>query len=243
MISRPPRARGFTIIEVLMVVTIMALLFGLVFVAVGNIYASMYEKTTKAMISRLQTQLEEYKILTGNYPPDGYDTEVKNKEGTRIWGSASVHHFLTSEISTKDIVAGQVRLRKHPPLVESFKEMELSKEDPEYPGVREILDGYGLPFHYDNTEDNIFAPDKQGEVAHMVVVENHPEDPRTSIDTAVVPHTGIQRRSAFDLWSHGGQKAHDEPKSIPLQRTIGTWNVNVERTSSKDSKEKTKEEE
>jgi hypothetical protein len=74
----------------------------------------------------------------------------------------------------------------------------------------------------------------------MVVVENHPEDPRTSIDTAVVPHTGIQSRGKFDLWSHGGQKAHDEPKSIPLQRTIGTWNVDVERTS---SKEKTKEEE
>jgi hypothetical protein len=218
-----------------MVVAIMTLLFGLVVFATTTVRNKAYLETTKAMVNRLRDRISEYKHLMGHYPPDGYDTEVKNAQGERVWGTSALYAALTSELTVEEKISGQVRVTKHPPL-DSFKEAELSKEDESIPGVREILDGFGLPFHYDNTEDGRFQPERQTENAHMDPVDDHPPDPRTSDDPEVVPKRGIQGRGSYDLWSHGTSKAHGNRK-IQLKYTVGTWNVDVEKRESREDEE------
>lgn len=210
-----------------MVVAIMTLLFALVIFAAGTIRTKMHIEATKAMIYKLRDRLEEYRTIMGSYPPDGYDFEVKNKQGTPIRGAACLYYFLTKELEPPSTVGGRERTEKRDALM-SFKETELTKEDPEFPGALEVIDGFGLPFHYDNTENNEFRPDRQGEVAHMQLAPDHPPDPRTSEDTQVLSHQGIQRRGAYDLWSHGSTKAHDDAET-PMNLTIGTWNVDVDK--------------
>ncbi len=228
------KVRGFTIVEVLVVVAIMSMLFGLVMIASTAIRRRAMSRATEAMIVKLNAGLQNYYELTGHYPPDGYDTEVKNSKGVPIRGAACLYEFMTKEFTVETRVSGQVRTEKHDPLMKFSDKTELSGEDPEFPEVREVLDGFGLPIHYDNTENGIFEP--QGELAHMVPVDNHPPDPRTSDDTDVVPKKGIQHMGAYDLWSHGDQKAHQGQK-VSLTSTIGTWNVAVERKEAQQEQE------
>src|SRR6185436_15483546 len=183
-----------------------------------------YVERTKAMIHQLKDALGEYKVLKGSYPPDGYDFEVKNRDGKPIWGAACLYEFLSSELTIEENVAGQVRISKHDPIM-SFKASDLTPENPDMPGIREVVDGFGLPFHYDNTEDGQFKPEKQGELAHMDAAEAHPPDPRD--DGTIVPRRGIQMRDAYDLWSHGSHDAHSKD-DLDLRLTIGNWNVDSE---------------
>jgi prepilin-type N-terminal cleavage/methylation domain-containing protein len=225
----PPRGRrsgGFTMVEILVVVAIVVLLASLVVVAQASIRNKMHLAATRAMIIKLRDRLEEYKNLTGAYPPDGYDSEVKNSNGTPIFGAACLYEFLTKEVDAVSNVGGQIRRTKHEALL-SFTESELTPEDSDLPGVREVVDGFGLPLHYDNTENGEFHPEKHGDGAHMARCDAHPPDPRTSDDTEVVPHTGIQRPGAYDLWSHGDGKAH-QVAEVSLKSTVGTWNVESE---------------
>jgi prepilin-type N-terminal cleavage/methylation domain-containing protein len=219
-----PTLRAFTIVEVLVVIAIMTILFTLVLLASSQLRNKANMENTKAMIQRLRDNLEEYRRLRGSYPPDGYDSEVRNKDGKPIWGSACLYEFLAKEFTVEEEVGGQVRRNRHAPLI-SFTEAELTAEDPESPGIREVKDGFGLPFHYDNTEDDSFRPDKQAEAAHMEPVKDHPPDPRD--DPQAVPNRGIQRRRAYDLWSHGSARGHDPQADLRL--TVGTWNVDVDK--------------
>jgi len=218
------RRRGFTIVEVLMVIAVMTILFTLVMMVSGRLRVKAYVERTKAMILQLKNGLDEYRALKGNYPPDGYDFEVKNRDGKPIWGAACLYEFLSTELVVEENVAGQVRTSKHDPIM-TFKASDLTPENPDLPGIREVVDGFGLPFHYANTEDGQFKPDKQGELAHMEAAEAHPPDPRD--DGTVVPRRGIQRMGAYDLWSHGSHDAHSK-EDVDLHSTIGNWNVDSE---------------
>lgn len=219
--------KGFTLIEVLTVVAIMMILFSMVVVAVSTIRRRMNKKATIALIHRLRLGLEEYREITGHYPPDGYDSEVTNDDGQKIWGAACLYYFLTKELTQKEEVSGQIRTRKREPVME-FNDTELSLEFEDLPGVREVWDGFGLPFHYDNTENGVFAPGNQENTAHMIPVDFHPPDPRTSEDPSVVPRPGIQR-VGYDLWSHGTANGHKDDQ-VDLTLTLASWNVDVERT-------------
>jgi len=217
------RTGGFTIVEVLMVVAIMTLLFGLVIVATSTVRKNAAISSTKALISRLRNAIADYHQSTGHYPPDGFDSDVRTKEGTHIFGSAALYDALTHEITIQEKISGQVRPRTAGPFME-FRDSEITPDDENFPGAREILDGFGVELHYDNTEDGHFDPDKQIEVAHLIPPDDHPPDPRISDDTDVVPRPGIQSNGAYDLWSHGSAKAHKDPKTSP-KSTIGSWNV------------------
>ncbi len=192
------RSRGFTIVEVLMVIAVMTILFTLVVMVSSRLRQKAFVERTKAMVHQLKDALEEYRTLKGTYPPDGYDFEVKNRNGKPIWGAACLYEFLTTELTIEENVAGQIRRSEHDPIM-AFKANDLSPEDPDNPGIREVVDGFGLPFHYDNTEDGQFKPEKQGE----------------------------QKVGAYDLWSHGSHSAHSE-ENVDLKLTIGNWNVDSE---------------
>src|SRR5262245_21468384 len=95
---------GFTIVEVLMVIAVMTILFALVMVASNRLRQKAYFERTKSMIQQLKEALEEYKGLKGTYPPDGYDFEVKNRDGKPVWGAACLYEFLSTELTIEQDV-------------------------------------------------------------------------------------------------------------------------------------------
>ena len=63
------RTRGFTLVEMLTVIAIMAVLAGLLFPAIGMVQRRSREKAARATIERLKLALEQYQADFGDYPP------------------------------------------------------------------------------------------------------------------------------------------------------------------------------
>ena len=222
--TEPRRDAGFTLIEIIVVMAIIVVLVGLVLVSARGILGKGYQRNTEARIRMVEDHLEKYKELTGKYPPDGFDSPQKNDQGTKIYGSACLQYFLSRPVRVERKIAGRLEIKEHPPIYQ-FSKGELSAEDADAPGAREIVDGWGTPFHYDNTEDGRF--EAQSFASHLPEADEdtHPEDPRTGdfiVDGKnAVEKPGVQGKG-FDLWSHGEQ-GHEtsEAKSLPL----ATWNL------------------
>ncbi len=62
------RRRGFTLIEVLLVLVILVILGSLVGIQIRSAQKSAYLKAAKAQIGGFEAPLEKYMLDTGNYP-------------------------------------------------------------------------------------------------------------------------------------------------------------------------------
>ncbi|MEM7230872.1 MAG: type II secretion system protein [Planctomycetota bacterium] len=219
---------GFTLIEVLLVVTILTSLAALVLVGGGRMIEGTQARATKSLITRLELLLERYRSETGYYPPDGIDSPVVDGNGNRLRGSAALYYALTTDKEVEIMTGGIPRVITVEALAigeSRFSDRELSSEDEDFPGVREILDPFGNPVHYDNTFDGRFMP--QGGEVHVPPMdddEDHPEDPRTtSTDEGKwgVVQPGKVQSKKYDLWSWGKWSAED-----PDEPPIANWNLN-----------------
>jgi prepilin-type N-terminal cleavage/methylation domain-containing protein len=218
-----PRGRrsGFTLVEILVVMFILVTLAGLVMVIVGPADERARIRSTEALIRRLKLHLEEYKGLMGNYPPDGIDFAVRNDKGEPVRGSASLHFHLTKPLIVTKMIGGETRKEAHPPIA-TFGPADLTEEHEDYPGVREIKDAFGVPIHYDNTEDGRFRP--QGAEVHYggdIDERTHPPDPRSD-DSKWAPKPGSVQSIGYDLWSHG-KRGHD--RRAEDSEPIANWNL------------------
>ena len=97
--SAPGGNSGFTLIEILIVMSIIGILAGLVLIAMGSIQKTAKDRATEALVERLTLQIADYYRKRGALPEDGYDTEVKFR-GKSLKGSAALFHQLTSDISS-----------------------------------------------------------------------------------------------------------------------------------------------
>jgi prepilin-type N-terminal cleavage/methylation domain-containing protein len=211
------RRRGFTMIEILMVITILVLLSSLVVVAASAQRRKAFKRATDALLVRVEDALEEYRSHKGRYPPDGFDSEVVTDKGVAIHGSACLLYFLTRPMTVEKEISGEIRVETVEPLIE-FKRVELYPEAIDDAGeIREIIDAWGTPIHYDNTENGRF--EEQDGTAHLFEEEYHPPDPRSSVELKAVDKEGIQSKG-YDLWSHG-QGRHEEFED--LSSTIASW--------------------
>lgn len=207
---------------------IIVTLFSLVAMAVGGLTGKAAQRSTEAMMRRIQAYLDDYKDLTGYYPPDGIDTPVSNDQGTPIRGSACLHYFLcVKPIPVTEIRAGKKFVREIPPIAK-FAEGELSLVDSSFPGAREVLDGWKNPLHYDNTEDGEFRPQRGDLHIPPVPDDEHPVDPRTEEykvgNQKAVSVEGIQG-NGFDLWSYGSQ---EHEAKVLKHMPIASWNLKEE---------------
>lgn len=220
---RDPSRGGFTLVEIMVVMAIVVMLFGLVAVSLSQYLGKASRSATQALILKLEQYVDAYHSLKGEYPPDGVDTVVRTEDGFQIQGSACLYYLLSRPVVTIEKIGGRPQKREHPAIA-AFKASELGPEDPDMPGVRELIDGWGTPIHYDNTEDGKFRP-QRGEV-HIPPIpdDEHPPDPRDGslvVDgEPAVSREGIQGKG-FDIWSHGeqGHELDVEP-SMP----VATWN-------------------
>ena len=63
--------RGFTLVELLIVIVILGILAGIVVFAVGNLTSSAKSNACATEKSTIVTAAESYKSQTGSYPADG----------------------------------------------------------------------------------------------------------------------------------------------------------------------------
>src|SRR4051812_40318439 len=75
--------RAFTLIELLVVIAIIGLLAGMVLMLSGASTAAGRRSRIKAELTRLQTAIEDYKAVTGNYPPDNQNSNLGNDDVTK----------------------------------------------------------------------------------------------------------------------------------------------------------------
>ncbi|MBI4583642.1 MAG: type II secretion system protein [Planctomycetes bacterium] len=218
---RIARRSGFTMVEIMVVMAIIMMLFSMVLFAAAKYYQKGSISSTEALLIRLEDGLDSYKRLTGHYPPDGFDSEVQNGEKEVIKGSACLYHFLGEEITWVLDAGGEKRIKTHEPLLE-FKKQDLIEGDSDRPGVFEIRDAFGFPIHYDNTEDGKFNPQDGSEHILETFREEHPPDPRDSVEFKAVKEEGPQGKRGYDLWSYGTGK-HTEKED--LKSVIASWTL------------------
>ena len=152
--SAPGGNSGFTLIEILIVMSIIGILAGLVLIAMGSIQKTAKDRATEALVERLTLQIADYYRKRGALPEDGYDTEVKFR-GKSLKGSAALFHQLTSDIFERTFIAGERREDRRDP-VAKFENSDLLIDEE---AIKWIIDGHGTPIHYDNLTGRLDPPE------------------------------------------------------------------------------------
>jgi prepilin-type N-terminal cleavage/methylation domain-containing protein len=84
----PRRASAFTLIELLIVISIMALLAALIFPAVGAVTKLKIRKRAAGELIQVQTAIEAYKAKFGYYPPDNPGNPATNQLYYELLGTS-----------------------------------------------------------------------------------------------------------------------------------------------------------
>jgi len=215
------RKEGFTLIELMIVMLILAILMGLVIYAVGGVTARAKSNRTTAIIRTLETAIQSYYSEFRAYPPDGYDFDVV-ADGKQLKGTAALIYFVgwivpdppgsknfksVKLLAERDMGGGNITFEE----VHGGKPfLEVNKKDLTPWG--EVMDGWGNPFHYDNLEidknGNVRFTPQTGGGWHMSAPKYHNDpDPRVVKNKKQGFNPG-----SYDLWSHGPDGHTQSPK-------------------------------
>lgn len=214
------RERGFTLIEILVVIFIIAVLASLLLLGVQRYRQKAYIEGSRGTLSQVKSALEEYYGLYREYPPDGYDFPVFRETPTggraQIKGSACLIYFLALPSLQEYEVGTEKKYKEQDAVLGDLKVSQLSGtgdidqrlNDP----ATEIVDAFGNPIHYDNTAYETGAAGGTGRRARVsnqaaatvhgagITPDQHGPDPRAGAGGG-----GLQAKNPgkYDLWSHG----------------------------------------
>lgn len=230
MTSRARRQAGFTLLEIMTVIAILAILMSILIYGIGKYRITAYEKGTEGLLESIRAALESYHADYSEYPPDGFDPanpaiRMSGGQKAAIHGSACLVYYLGIAQIMETEVGQDVRKSLKPPYLE-FKTGQLSGGDDRDLDQKladprtEVVDAWGNPIHYDRLDydtqtgrpkiDDQSSPGvhtMQGFVADKM----HGPDPRKKGGKLETKNAG-----SYDLFSHG---------TDPLDptRVIGNW--------------------
>ncbi|MHC4660677.1 MAG: prepilin-type N-terminal cleavage/methylation domain-containing protein [Planctomycetota bacterium] len=209
------RSSGFTLIEVLTVISIILVLASALIVAVFGLTVRARKKATKALIKQIEMAASSYYDEFEAYPPDGYDSNVTDPAGNQLKGSSALLYYLGWQYASGNEIEKTVLLKtlrksaatagsREPKQVAAnggtaYLGDELRKENIRIiDGVACIVDAWHKPLLYDNIlNGDISSPGTP--------------DPRNDRNGGRAFHP-----DGFDLWSRGpdgvkkGQSAEDD---------------------------------
>lgn len=155
------RRKGFTLVEILVVITIITLLVSFLVVMIANIMEKARYAKTAALIKMLDDGCRTYNLDFGQYPPN-------SKQDSR-----SLHHHLGMErrIATQKSDVGGTLVSKKPPIIE-FKLDMLADTKGGLPDPKTnptpIVDAFDNPIRYvvpgkwNKKSVDIWSPGKDG---------------------------------------------------------------------------------
>ena len=89
-------ARAFSLIELLIVISLIALLAGMVLAAAGGIQNNMVKKRAVALLAEIEGGLDDYKIDHGTFPLN----EAENRDAAAKEGAAVLYRHLSGDYDT-----------------------------------------------------------------------------------------------------------------------------------------------
>jgi general secretion pathway protein G len=155
------RKKGFTLVEILVVITIITLLVSLLVVLISNVIDRARYAKTAATVKLLDDGCKVYHLDFGQYPPN-------DKQDSR-----SLHHHLgiPRKIITQRSDLGSSPVSTKPPIIEFQRDMlgdaKVGIPDPKTNPVP-IVDGfdnpirYKVPGKYNKKGFDIWSPGKNG---------------------------------------------------------------------------------
>lgn len=234
------KKKGFTLIEILVVVAILAILVALTVIGLAGVQNKAKVAATKGLIGALTDAVEEYYETFKEYPPDGYDgySTIGRK------GTAALVYYLCQPITYNRKVgppgAQYDQKRKVGPFFKQYKRNQFTvryKTDAELEnGIQnnsqlEFQDAWKMALEYDrvgedknddgklDTSEEVSKCDP-GHTTHLgKAAQNHAKDPRFE---GGQPSGILKAGATFFLWSNGtpGKQSGWEPKN-----PIGNWNL------------------
>ena len=218
------RREGFTLVELLITITIVFMLIGMLVVQMGKSRVRARTEATSARISRIDLALSEYQATAGEYPADGLDgRRVETDEGTILESGAALTFALINPVrARKRQPDGNYKVLGEREPIGDFTQGELSKPVDGDPQAVELLDGFEEAFHYDRLSGGSKSFSQQDDAdVHLTRdrIDEHHLDPREEAGGAVVT-AGPQNPGSYDGWSHGvnGHIAEEKPEDV-----IGNW--------------------
>lgn len=169
MNERAPRSRGFTLVELLVVITILAMLLGIGAVGFNKFRSKGHEAQTRGTLLSVKGYLEQYKSARGDYPKSslsGYGIKAKNQlfEGVEAMVVGLYH---------KDYDGAR-------PEEQLLRNLDGDKADKNVtinalPDLNEVVDAWDNPFvyirydDYDKEHEYEFVVDATGEIEGVTV--------------------------------------------------------------------------
>lgn len=194
---------GFTMVEVLAVVAILAMLMAITLYGANKYRQRAYVEGTRGLLDKVRAALEEYRSTYSAYPPDGYDSPVNRpRGGGQIRGSQVLIHLLgTPTIKIAEYGDELVRQELEPfleltlDMLSGAGDLEQRLADPNV----ELLDPYGNPIFYDNVERV-----EGGAPRFTAMGRGESPDPRMRLGGRA------RNPGSYDLWSSGPELTDPE---------------------------------
>ena len=217
--TRPSRAAGFSFIEILIVMGIIAMLTGGVLVVVSIMSKKGPQFDTLTRLQLMEGLISSFKRQAMTHPPSKVGSiphvvgsKIKKPKGENLVNAGI--EALYQSLTWKGIKTNY-----------DFKEGELSNLDNdklrkgvnrfEHPDLYEVMDGYGNPYVYIASEDYVKA--YEGGLPYMSVNEEGEENEYLAKPHKRADGTGFVNPSSYQLYSMGPD---GEPNT---DDDIATW--------------------